>query len=47
MTARESIGLLKPRLAASIIGQEAMIERRRLSWLANGNLLVEELPGFR
>jgi len=24
-----------------------MIERRRLSWLANGNLLVEELPGFR
>ena len=47
MNARESIGLLKPRLAASSIGHEAMIERRLLGLLANGNLLVEELPGFR
>ncbi len=30
----------------SIIGQESMIERLLLGLLANGNLLVEGLPGL-
>ena len=41
MNVRESIGLLKQRIAASIIGQEAMVERLLLG------LLAESLPGLR
>jgi hypothetical protein len=41
MNATESIGLLKQRMAGSIIGQEAMVER-----LVFG-LLAERLPDFR
>jgi MoxR-like ATPase len=37
---------LKSRMAASIIGQERMIERLLIGLLANGNLLVEGLPGL-
>src|SRR5262252_8483543 len=33
-------------MAESIIGQESMIERLLLGLLANGNLLVEGLPGL-
>jgi MoxR-like ATPase len=47
MNAPESIELLKQGMAASIIGQEAMGERLLLGLLANGNLQVEGLPGFR
>jgi hypothetical protein len=47
MNRRESIGRLKQWLAASIIGQDAMVERRLLGLLAHGNLLVDGLPGFR
>src|SRR5215510_6635180 len=46
MSARDSLLELKERMAESIIGQEAMIERLLLGLLANGNLLVEGLPGL-
>jgi MoxR-like ATPase len=46
MTAREQILDLKQRMGRSIIGQEAIIERLLIGLLANGNLLVEGLPGL-
>ncbi|HEY5907124.1 MAG TPA: MoxR family ATPase [Vicinamibacteria bacterium] len=46
MTARDQILDLKQRMARSIVGQEAMIERLLIGLLANGNLLVEGLPGL-
>jgi len=46
MSARDSVLALKAKMAESIIGQEAMIERLLLGLLANGNLLVEGLPGL-
>jgi MoxR-like ATPase len=44
--ARDAILDLKKKMGESIIGQEAMIERLLLGLLANGNLLVEGLPGL-
>jgi hypothetical protein len=41
MSARDQILDLKQRMARSIIGQEAIIERLLIGLLANGNLLVE------
>jgi MoxR-like ATPase len=46
MDARAQILDLKQRMARSIIGQEAIIERLLIGLLANGNLLVEGLPGL-
>jgi hypothetical protein len=46
MPAREQILQLKQRMAESIIGQEQVIERLLLTLLANGNLLLEGLPGL-
>jgi MoxR-like ATPase len=46
MTARDDVKALKQRMAQSIIGQEKMIDRLLLGLLANGNLLVEGLPGL-
>jgi MoxR-like ATPase len=46
MSARDDVLALKKRMAESIIGQEAMVERLLLGLLANGNLLVEGLPGL-
>ena len=46
MTAHESINLLQKRMNASIIGQENIVERLIIGLLANGNLLVEGLPGL-
>ena len=46
MTARESVLDLKMRMSRSIIGQEAVVERILLTLLANGNLLLEGLPGL-
>jgi MoxR-like ATPase len=37
---------LKAKMGESVIGQEAMVERLLLGLLANGNLLVEGLPGL-
>lgn len=46
MSALEQITELKSRMGKSIIGQEAVIERLIIGLLANGNLLVEGLPGL-
>jgi MoxR-like ATPase len=46
MSARPQILELKQRMGRSIIGQEAVIERLLIGLLANGNLLVEGLPGL-
>ncbi|GGF40243.1 AAA family ATPase [Echinicola rosea] len=46
MTANESIKELKTRMSASIIGQDTLIERIILVLLADGNMLLEGLPGL-
>ena len=46
MTAFDSIQLLQKKMNASIIGQENIVERLIIGLLANGNLLVEGLPGL-
>ena len=42
----EQIQALKERMQQSIIGQEAVVDRLIIGLLANGNLLVEGLPGL-
>jgi len=46
MTPHESIQLLQDKMNAAIIGQENIVERLIIGLLANGNLLVEGLPGL-
>jgi MoxR-like ATPase len=46
MSAREEVLRLQQRIGETIIGQRTMIERLILGLLANGNLLVEGLPGL-
>ncbi len=46
MSPHESIKILQKRMNASIIGQENIVERLIIGLLANGNLLVEGLPGL-
>jgi len=46
MTPRERIAELEARVGQSIVGQEHMVERLLIGLLANGNLLVEGLPGL-
>ena len=46
MTPYDSIKLLQQKMNASIIGQENIVERLIIGLLANGNLLVEGLPGL-
>ena len=46
MSARDQIQDLRTRMGRSIIGQEPIIERLLIGLLANGNLLVEGLPGL-
>ncbi len=46
MGALDQINELKQRIARSIIGQETVIEKLVIGLLANGNLLVEGLPGL-
>ncbi|HET6960389.1 MAG TPA: AAA family ATPase [Vicinamibacterales bacterium] len=46
MSARDQILALQKRMGESIIGQQHIIERLILGLLANGNLLVEGLPGL-
>ena len=45
-TAREQIATLQDRMGEAIIGQRDVIERLLIGLLANGNLLVEGLPGL-
>lgn len=46
MTAFESIQLLKKNMSKSIIGQDKLINQLVLVLLANGNVLLEGLPGL-
>ena len=46
MTPRDAMVELQARIAASIIGQQAVVERLVIGLLANGNLLLEGLPGL-
>ena len=46
MTALDSINDLKARMSQSIIGQEMVVERLVIALLANGNVLMEGLPGL-
>jgi MoxR-like ATPase len=46
LSARDEVLKLQERIGQTIIGQHAMIERLVLGLLANGNLLVEGLPGL-
>lgn len=46
MSAHEQVLDLKSRMQRSIIGQERVVERLLLCLLANGNVLVEGLPGL-
>ena len=43
---REQIDLLQQRMGDAIIGQRDVVERLLIGLLANGNLLVEGLPGL-
>ncbi len=45
-TALEAVNELKKQMATSIIGQETIIERIVMVLLAEGNLLLEGLPGL-
>jgi MoxR-like ATPase len=46
MTPREQIMEIEKRVNASVIGQEFVVERLVIALLANGNVLVEGLPGL-
>ncbi|QLE00193.1 MoxR family ATPase [Galbibacter sp. BG1] len=46
MTTLESIKELRNRMSASIIGQDRLVERLILVLLADGNMLLEGLPGL-
>lgn len=46
MTSRDQILDLKQRIAAAVIGQEAVVEQLLIALLANGHLLMEGLPGL-
>ncbi|MEX0285709.1 MAG: AAA family ATPase [Paracoccaceae bacterium] len=46
LSARDQISALQDRMGEAIIGQKAVVERLVIGLLANGNLLVEGLPGL-
>ena len=46
MTPYEAIQILQKKMNQAIIGQENIVERLIIGLLANGNLLVEGLPGL-
>ncbi len=46
MTARESIALLQRNMNASTIGQKHIVNRLIMGLLADGNMLIEGLPGL-
>jgi len=46
MTVQDSVNELKRRMQASIIGQDDLVDRLILVLLANGNMLLEGLPGL-
>jgi len=46
MTPLEAINQLKDRINQDIVGQQGVVERLVIALLANGNILVEGLPGL-
>ena len=46
MVALDQINLLRERMGEAIIGQRSVIDRLISGLLANGNLLIEGLPGL-
>ncbi|GGF58709.1 ATPase AAA [Azorhizobium oxalatiphilum] len=46
MSARQSVAGIQSRMNRSIIGQEKVVERLIIALLANGNVLLEGLPGL-
>ena len=44
--AREAVLELKSRIGKSVLGQERLVESMLIGLLANGNLLIESLPGL-
>ncbi|MEN8249090.1 MAG: MoxR family ATPase [Bacteroidota bacterium] len=46
MTAHESVSKLRQKMSENIIGQQKLIDRLVLVLLANGNMLLEGLPGL-
>src|SRR3954464_8462068 len=44
--ARDAIVELKARIGKSVLGQDRMVESMLIGLLANGNLLIESLPGL-
>ena len=46
MDSRQQITQLRERIAGSIIGQAHVVSRLVIGLLANGNLLLEGLPGL-
>ena len=46
MNPLEQVNVLRQRMEQAIIGQETVVERLLIGLLANGNLLVEGLPGL-
>jgi len=46
MPARDSIAEIQSRVNRSVIGQERVVERLVIALLANGNVLLEGLPGL-
>lgn len=46
MTVQDSVNELKQRMQASIIGQDDLVDRLILVLLADGNMLLEGLPGL-
>ncbi|WP_063692776.1 AAA family ATPase [Bradyrhizobium stylosanthis] len=45
-SARDAVLELKSRIGRSVLGQERMVESMLIGLLANGNLLIESLPGL-
>ena len=45
-TARDALRDLKARIGKSVLGQDRMVESMLIALLANGNLLIESLPGL-
>ncbi|PPQ18952.1 AAA family ATPase [Bradyrhizobium sp. AC87j1] len=45
-SARDAVLELKARIGRSVLGQERMVESLLIGLLANGNLLIESLPGL-
>jgi len=44
--AREALFDLKTQIGKSVLGQDHMVESMLIGLLANGNLLIESLPGL-